>query len=75
MRKEYNTSPVEVPAYVTPSLQRFGSFRELTRIGLTNNSDGASILSVNSPGSNRQWFPGAGPAEEWERTLATQTTS
>lgn len=61
--------------YVKPSLQRFGTFRELTQIGLTNNSDGASILSVNSPGSDRQWFPGAGPSEDWERTLATQTTS
>ena len=64
--------------YVKPSLQRFGTFRELTQIGLTAASDGASILSVNSPGSDRQWF-GAGPAAEWERTLANspygQTTS
>jgi hypothetical protein len=63
--------------YIKPTLQRFGTFRELTQIGLTNNSDGASILSVNSPGSDRQWF-GAGPSEDWERTLKnfeSQTTS
>ncbi len=64
--------------YVKPSLQRFGTFRELTQIGLTNNSDGASILSVNSPGSDRQWGQQFGPAADWERTLASfdsQTTS
>lgn len=55
--------------YIKPELTKFGTFRELTQIGLTNNSDGASILSVNSPGSDRQWFAGAGPSEEWERTL------
>lgn len=59
--------------YEKPTLQRFGTFRELTQIGLTSNSDGASILSVNSPGSDRAWF-GAGPAEEWEQTLAQHTS-
>lgn len=63
--------------YVKPSLQRFGTFRELTQIGLTNNSDGASILSVNSPGST---FPGRSgdrdrsllgyKVSEWEAAMA-----
>jgi len=60
--------------YVKPILQRFGTFRELTQIGLTSNSDGASILSVNSPGSDRQWFSGAGPANDWEQTLSQHTS-
>ncbi len=32
--------------YQKPSLQRFGTFRELTLLGLNNASDGASILST-----------------------------
>lgn len=30
--------------YVKPVLQKFGSFRDLTRIGFTGSSDGASVL-------------------------------
>ena len=37
--------------YQKPKLERFGTFRELTRLGLSNASDGASILGVvTSPG-------------------------
>ena len=70
MKKEYST-------YVKPSLQRFGMFRELTKIGLTNHSDGASILSVNSPGSTFSGRSGdqnrallGYKASEWEAALA-----
>ena len=59
--------------YVKPSLQRFGSFRELTQIGLTNASDGASILSVNSvsgPSGSRGWDARTyGPKSDWEKAL------
>lgn len=62
--------------YIKPTLQRFGTFRELTQIGLTNNSDGASILSVNSTGSDRRWDDeGFSPASDWERQLANAYTS
>lgn len=67
--------------YVKPSLQRFGTFRELTQIGLTNNSDGASILSVNSPGSGfrnarqQQEFFERYPVDQWELSTVAQTTS
>jgi hypothetical protein len=30
--------------YEKPALQKFGSFRDLTRIGFTGSSDGASVL-------------------------------
>lgn len=68
--------------YVKPTLQRFGTFRELTQIGLTKNSDGASILSVNSPGSGfenprqKQEFYERYPLDQWEMGTSTaQTTS
>ena len=63
--------------YHKPTLVRFGAFRELTKIGLINNSDGASILSVNSPGSNRSWDAGrhGHKAMEWEASLSNLTTS
>lgn len=34
--------------YEKPVLQKFGSFRDLTRIGFTGSSDGASILGPSS---------------------------
>ena len=34
--------------YEKPVLQKFGAFRDLTRIGFTGSSDGASILGPNS---------------------------
>lgn len=55
--------------YVKPALQRLGSFRELTQIGMNNSSDGASILGAVSPGSDRQWGDRFGPASEWENVL------
>lgn len=36
--------------YQKPSLQRFGSFRELTQLGIRDNTDGASFLGIGSPG-------------------------
>jgi hypothetical protein len=67
--------------YVKPTLQRFGTFRELTLIGLTNNSDGASILSVNSPGSGfrnarqEEEFFERYPKDQWELGTTAQHTS
>lgn len=40
--------------YQKPSLQRFGSFRELTQIGINSNVDGSMIFGVvtsSSPGN------------------------
>lgn len=36
--------------YQKPSLQRFGSFRELTQLGLRSSTDGASFFGIGSPG-------------------------
>ncbi|MBL8998678.1 MAG: lasso RiPP family leader peptide-containing protein [Gemmatimonadales bacterium] len=36
--------------YHRPKLERFGSFRELTKWGLASASDGGSILGNASPG-------------------------
>jgi hypothetical protein len=36
--------------YEKPSLQRFGTFRDLTRWGFASASDGGSILGISSPG-------------------------
>lgn len=37
--------------YEKPRLERFGTFRELTKLGLASDSDGFSILGIGtSPG-------------------------
>lgn len=36
--------------YEKPTLQRFGSFRELTLLGFASSTDGASIFGIGSPG-------------------------
>lgn len=36
--------------YEKPLLQRFGTFRELTRWGLNSSTDGGSIFGIGSPG-------------------------
>jgi hypothetical protein len=36
--------------YQKPVLQRFGTFRELTQIGLNNATDGGSIFGISSSG-------------------------
>ena len=36
--------------YKTPKLERFGTFRELTRWGFSSASDGGSILGIGSVG-------------------------
>lgn len=36
--------------YQKPTLQRFGSFRELTKLGIDSSTDGASFLGIGSPG-------------------------
>jgi len=42
--------------YQKPVLQRFGTFRELTQVGLNNSTDGGSIFGISSPGcSTRIW--------------------
>jgi len=37
-------------AYQKPLVEKFGSFRELTRFGLASATDGASIWGIGSPG-------------------------
>ena len=42
--------------YQKPALEKFGTFRDLTRFGFNSASDGASILGVvTSPGCVTQW--------------------
>lgn len=44
--------------YSKPALQKFGTFRDLTRWGLANASDGGSIFGISSPGCStdlRRW--------------------
>lgn len=36
--------------YEKPVLRKFGTFRELTQLGLNLNSDGASICGISSSG-------------------------
>lgn len=36
--------------YEKPTVQRFGTFRELTQLGFASATDGASILGIGSPG-------------------------
>ena len=36
--------------YQKPVLQKFGTFRDLTRIGFTGSSDGASVLGPHALG-------------------------
>jgi len=36
--------------YSKPAVQKFGSFRELTQLGFSSASDGASIWGISSPG-------------------------
>lgn len=36
--------------YQKPLLQRYGSFRELTRWGFSSATDGGSIFGIGSPG-------------------------
>lgn len=43
--------------YQKPVLQKFGAFRDLTRIGFTGVSDGASVLGPNSGRKKRRQRP------------------
>ena len=59
----------EQNVYQKPTLKRFGSFRELTRLGFNNVGDGASIMAVNANGVSgagndicKEWRPGCGKA-------------
>lgn len=47
-----NPSPLQrfTVAYQKPLVEKFGSFRELTRFGLASATDGASIWGISSPG-------------------------
>lgn len=36
--------------YQKPTLEKFGSFRDLTRLGFASSTDGASIFGIGSPG-------------------------
>lgn len=49
---EYTPTPYDrAPSmYQKPVLQKYGSFRELTLLGMNNSTDGASILGISSPG-------------------------
>lgn len=52
-RQQRSTSPSlppTLPMYEKPLLQRFGTFRELTQLGLASSTDGASIFGIGSPG-------------------------
>jgi len=47
--------------YLTPRVERFGTFRELTRIGLTGASDGVTVCGPNGgTGSNCTGFDSSG---------------
>jgi hypothetical protein len=41
--------------YSKPRIERFGTFRDLTRWGLSSASDGGSILGIGSPGCSTTW--------------------
>lgn len=56
--------------YQKPAVQMFGSFRELTRIGFSNASDGASILGI---GNGEGCY--TGPGAYGENTLICPSTS
>jgi hypothetical protein len=45
--------------YSKPTLEKFGTFRELTQLGFFNASDGASGWGVTSPGCGG--LDGSGP--------------
>ncbi len=49
-------------SYVRPALQRFGTFREITREGFTGNVDGGLIL-----GPDGSTTPAADPAQRGSR--------
>ncbi len=40
--------------YEKPTLRKFGTFRELTKLGLNQSTDGGSIFGITSPGSDCQ---------------------
>lgn len=42
--------------YSKPRVERFGSFRELTRWGFSSASDGGSIWGIGSPGCTTTMF-------------------
>ena len=42
--------PEYARVYQKPVLQKFGTFRDLTRIGFTGSSDGASVLGPHALG-------------------------
>lgn len=43
------------PVYQKPTLQKFGTFRELTRFGFASAADGISILGIGGDGCEVQW--------------------
>lgn len=44
------TSALGLPVYQKPTVEKLGTFRELTRWGFSSASDGGSILGIGSPG-------------------------
>lgn len=48
---DFPTSPREpISMYEKPVLQKYGTFRELTQLGMNGSTDGAAILGITSPG-------------------------
>ncbi len=41
--------------YKKPQLEKFGTFRDLTKWGLSNATDGGSIFGIGSPGCSTTW--------------------
>ncbi len=41
--------------YQRPKVERFGTFRDLTRVGFTGAADGMGELGVPGTGSNCRW--------------------
>lgn len=41
--------------YQKPTVEKFGAFRDLTLLGLSSSTDGASIFGVTSPGCSTTW--------------------
>jgi hypothetical protein len=50
----HHFSTAEIHVYEKPTVEKFGSFRDLTRLGFSGNTDGATVIGANgtttSPG-------------------------
>jgi len=47
--------------YTKPAVTKFGTFRELTQIGLSGNADGYTICGIGGTGDNFCGGPGVAP--------------